>query len=103
MLASTWYKEASPLFLLVPMARFSLCWVEAFILPLKDFASLPKLAFPIEDFDVGGVLEGQVKGRGVGGVGVGGVGRGGVGGGRGGINGPALLPHPCRSYSKWPH
>lgn len=45
-----------------------------------------KPAFPIEDFDVGGVLEGQVKGR-----------------GRGGHNGPALLPHPCTSYSKWPH
>lgn len=24
-------------------------------------------------------------------------------GDKGGINGPALLPHPCRSYSKWPH
>lgn len=51
----------------MPTARFSPCWVKAFILPLKDFASLPKLAFPIEDFDVGGVLEGQVKGGRVGG------------------------------------
>lgn len=48
-----------------------------------------KPAFPIEDFDVGGVLKGQAKGRDVGGGEAG-----------GGHNGPALPPHPCRSYSK---
>lgn len=93
MLANTWYKEASRLFLSVPTARFSPCWVKAFILPVKDFASLPNRRFRSRTlmWAASSRAKWKADGWGVGGE---------AGGGH---NGPSLLPHPCRSYSKWPH